>query len=96
MLQPHVAFSKVSEDSVAKSKYKFREKIVVESFNNIDRKSQDLCFVNANEVLNLKNLKLEFSDDVHFKNSNGYSFMSEMLVQKYNSCYKQKYYRIGF
>jgi hypothetical protein len=87
MLQPHVAFSNVSEDSVAKSQYKFREKIVVESFNNIDSKSQNLCFVNANEALNLKSLKLEFSDDVHFKNSIGYYFMSELIANKFNSCY---------
>ena len=88
MLQPFVGFSQDPGDSLAKNRYKYRHKTVLNAFDLIDKKSENLnCYVNSNHLLNSKKLKLNFIDDVHFKNSLSYEFMAKLFTDKYLDCF---------
>jgi len=88
MLQPHVGFSQSPADKESKDKFLYREDIIVESFKDITRQSNEgLCFVDSNKRLYDEKLNLEFSDDVHFKNAVGYQYLASLYYKKYKECY---------
>lgn len=88
MLQPYVGFSQDPDDTLAKSRYKYRQETVIKAFDVIDQNSQQLrCYVNSNYNLKDQQLKLNFIDDVHFKNSISYEFMAKLFADKYRECF---------
>lgn len=90
MLQPYVGFSQDPDDAFAKSRYEYRQKTVINAFDIIDQNSEQLhCYVNSNHSLKDQHHKLNFLDDVHFKDSISYEFMAKLFVGKYRECFKE-------
>jgi hypothetical protein len=89
MLQPHVAFSKSSDDIDAKKRFAYRSSAVEQAFREValSPKSEQICFIDANKDLAQSNLSLGFIDDVHFKSIVGYTYIANLFFETYLSCY---------
>lgn len=88
ILQPFVGFSRTDNDAAARNLYKYRENGVLKGFKLISNMDTNgLCFLDSNREIENKKLNLHFSDDVHFKDSIGYHFLSTLFLTAYKSCF---------
>jgi hypothetical protein len=89
MLQPYVGFSNLPENQIAKNIYLFSDYVVKYGFEKItSAPSQDICFIDGNHEIKMKNLYLDFTDNVHFKGDIGYKYISSLFVTAYKNCYR--------
>ena len=89
MLQPHVVFSKSSDDIEAKKRFAYRSLAVERAFREValSLRSEQICFIDANKDLAQNSLSLGFIDDVHFKSHVGYAYLANLFFETYLSCY---------
>ncbi len=91
MLQPFVGFSDAIDDGPSKEMYKYREEYVMYGLKKIDATPiKEICYVNGNDLLIKKKFFLNFSDDVHFKDGDAYSYIANLFLQKFISCYQSR------
>lgn len=88
MLQPHIAFSLAPEDVVIQERFQRRKPFVSRAFGELRESTPaGLCFVDANQKLATDKLNLHFSDDVHFRDSVGYSFLAMLFAEHFQRCF---------
>jgi len=87
VLQPFAPFSSYEEDLKAAEKFKYREEIIKTSFENLGISFDNICHIDSNKHIKSLNSPIGFSDDVHFKDKRGYSFLSEIISNKIKECY---------
>lgn len=89
MLQPYVGFSNLPENQIAKNIYLFSDYVIKYGFEKIaSAPSQNICFIDGNHEIKMKNLYLDFTDNFHFKGDIGYEYISGLFVKAFKNCYR--------